>query len=258
MVLKHRVALNGVQLDSLDNRILIQGVDEAAGKDEISAVDLGGADGQRITNRRRKSLDVTVKFTINSRDMATRSTILDTVNAWAYGGGTLTLNNRANKSLTVELTQAPGGGDQFKWTSEYTIVFRAFAIPYWQDTTATTKTLTQGATGSDSITMPGSAGSIADITIQNKSGATLADVSVTINGYTMAFDDLDLSNNGTMTLDHTIIGGKYVLRAKIGNTSVLTKRSGADEFRLKPGSNAISYTADGAVIVSVSAKGRYL
>ena len=258
MVLKHRVALNGTQLDSLDNRILIQSVDEAAGKDEISAVDIGGADGQRITNKRRKTLDVTVKFSINSRDMATRSTILDTVNAWAYGGGTLTLNNRTNKNLTVELAQAPGGGDQFKWTSEYTIVFRAYAVPYWQDTTATTKTLTQGSTGSNTITMPGSAGSIADITVQNKSGSTLDSVTATINGYTMSFNDLGLANNGTLTLDHVIIGSKYVLRAKIGNTSVLGKRTGADEFKTKPGANAISYTAEGAVIVSVSAKGRYL
>ena len=129
MVLKHRVALNGTQLDSLDNRILIQSVDEAAGKDTITAVSLGGADGQRITGKRRDTLDVTVKFSINERNMEARSTLLDTINAWAYGGGTLTLNNRTNKNLTVELVQAPGGGDQFKWTSEYTLVFRAYVEP---------------------------------------------------------------------------------------------------------------------------------
>ena len=38
MILKRRVALNGVQLDSLDNRILISGFDEAAGRDTIGAV----------------------------------------------------------------------------------------------------------------------------------------------------------------------------------------------------------------------------
>ena len=258
MVLKHRVALNGTQLDSLDNRILIQSVDEAAGKDTITAVSMGGADGQRITGKRRDTLDVTVKFSINERDMEARSTLLDVINAWAYGGGTLTLNNRTNKELKVELAQAPGGGDQFKWTSEYTIVFRAYAVPYWQDTTATTKTLTQGSTGSDSITMPGSAESIADATIQNKSGSTIESIELTINGYTMYFSNVGLANNGYLTVDHVIIGGKYVMRARIGNESVLAHRSGADEFKVKPGSNSISYTAGGSVIVQVSAKGRYL
>lgn len=258
MVLKHRVALNGTQLDSLDNRILIQSVDEAAGKDEISAVDIGGADGQRITNKRRKTLDVTVKFSINSRDMATRSTILDTVNAWAYGGGTMTLNNRTNKNLTVELAQAPGGGDQFKWTSEYTIVFRAYAIPYWQDVSETSETLEQDDEGTGTLTMPGSTESIADALIQNKSGDEIENISLTVNGYTMNFTNVGLANNGYLTIDHVVIGSKYVLRARIGNTSVLAHRSGADEFKVKPGSNSISYTAGGSVIVQVSAKGRYL
>ena len=227
-------------------------------KDEISAVDIGWASGQRITNKKRKTLDVTVRFSINSRDMATRSTILDTVNAWAWGGGTLTLNNRTNKNLTVELAQAPGGGDQYKWTSEYTIVFRAYVVPYWQDVSATTKTLTQGGTGSDSITMPGSAESVADVSIQNKSGDTLNEVTVSVNGYAMSFTNLNMANNGTLTIDHVMTNGVFALRAKIGTSSVLQYRTGADDFITKPGANAISYTAEGAVIVSVSAKGRYL
>lgn len=258
MVLKHRVALNGTQLDSLDNRILIQSVDEAAGKDTITAVSLGGADGQRITGKRRDTLDVTVKFSIRSRDMATRSTILDNVNKWAYGGGTLTLNNRTNKNLTVELVQAPGGGDQYKWTSEYTLVFRAYAVPYWQDTTATSKTLTQGSTGSDTLNVPGSAESVANVSVQNKSGNTLNGISIEVNGNAMTFTGLNLANNGTLSIDHAMTGGVYVIRAMINGTSVLAKRTGADDFITKPGNNTIIYSTDGSVIVTVNAKGRYL
>lgn len=258
MVLKHRVALNGVQLDSLDNRILIQSVDEAAGKDTITAVSLGGADGQRITGKRRDTLDVTVKFSIRSRDMATRSTILDNVNKWAYGGGTLTLNNRTNKNLTVELVQAPGGGDQYKWTSEYTLVFRAYAVPYWQDTTATSKTLTQGSTGSDTLNVPGSAESVANVTVQNKRGSDMGGITLNINGNEMTFTNLGLVNNGSLVIDHVMTGGVMTIRARIGNVSVLANRTGADDFVTKPGSNTIAYSTDGSVIVTVSAKGRYL
>ena len=49
MLLKRRVALDGVQLDELDERIIISGIDEAAGKDTISAVGSSAGMGQRIT-----------------------------------------------------------------------------------------------------------------------------------------------------------------------------------------------------------------
>ena len=38
MILAHRAALNGVQLDSLDSRINIKAIEEGAGKETISAV----------------------------------------------------------------------------------------------------------------------------------------------------------------------------------------------------------------------------
>ena len=97
-----------------------------------------------------------------------------------------------------------------------------------------------------------------EATIQNKSGSTLNTLSLTINGYEMEFADLGLANNGSLVIDHVIAKGVMVKRAKIGNTSVLDKLTGADEFILKPGSNAISYEAGGAVLVTVSAKGRFL
>ena len=260
MQLKRRVALGGVQLDSLDNRILITGIDEAAGRGNISAVSLGYGDGQRITGNRRDTLDITVKFAMNIKnsDMAARSTLLDTVNAWARPGGWLTVGHRSGKWIHVVLAQAPGGGDQFNWTNDYTIVFRAYEVPYWEDVTATTATMTQDDSGTGSITMPGSAATVADLTITNKSGASLDTVSVMIGSKTISFASLGLANNGSLVIDHVRADGVYAMRAKIGSTSVLGKKSGADEFILLPGSNAISWTAGGDVSITVSGKGRYL
>ena len=262
MILKRRVALGGVQLDSLDSRILITGIDEAAGKETISAVSTGAGNGQRITGRRRDTLDVTVKFALKIRndDMAARSTLLDTVNRWACNGGTLTVGHRSGKQLKVVLAQAPGGGDQYSWSNEFTMIFRAYGLPVWEDATATTKTLTQDDEGTDTIAMPGSTYTNADVTVQSKcgSGNSTDAVSVTINGTTMSFTGLDMSNNTYLVIDHVLSGGIYVLRARVGTTSVLGKKTGDDEFILKPGNNTISYTADSDVIVTVSAKGRYL
>ena len=260
MILKRRVALGGIQLDSLDSRILITGINEAAGKDMISAVSLGGADGQRITNRRRDTLDITVKFAMKIRndDMAARSTLLDTVNAWARPGGWLTVGHRSGKWVHVVLAQAPGGGDQYDWGNDYTIVFRAYEVPFWEDVTATTADMTQDDSGTGEIVMPGSADTAADVTITNKSGSSLSSVSVTIGSRTISFSNLNLANDASLVIDHVHADGIYAMRARIGETSVLSKKSGADEFVLSPGSNAISWTAGGDVAITVSGKGRYL
>jgi hypothetical protein len=259
MQLKRRVALGGVQLDSLDNRILITGIDEAAGRETISAVSLGGAPGQRVTNRRRDTLDITVKFAMNIKnsDMSGRSTLLDKVNAWARPGGWLTVGHRSGKRLYVALAQAPGGGDQFNWTNDYTVVFRAYETPFWEDTTAVTDSA-EGTSCSGTVTVPGSAETVAEVTVKNLSANPLTTVSLSVNGHTMAFSGLSIATNGTLVIDHERSGGAYFLRAKVGSASVLAKKTGADEFVCQPGNNSWSSTTNVNALVTVSVKGRYL
>ena len=67
MQLRHRVALDGRQLDEIDWRIMIQKIETADGKENISAVSLMGGSGSRVTSEHRDSLDVTVKFTLRLR-----------------------------------------------------------------------------------------------------------------------------------------------------------------------------------------------
>ena len=140
MILKRRVALEGVQLDELDERIVISGIDEAAGKDSITAVGSSAGVGQRITGRRRDTLDVPVKFLmkIKNGDMEARELLLEKINGWAAAGGWLTVGHRPDRRLNVVLAQAPGAGDMFNWTNEYTMVFRAYSVPYWEDRKTTT------------------------------------------------------------------------------------------------------------------------
>jgi hypothetical protein len=187
MILKRRVALNGVQLDSLDERIIISGIDEAAGKENITAVSSANANGQRVIRRRRDSLDVTVKFSLSIKNdnMQARSELLETINAWAAKGGELTVSHRPGRKLTVILAQAPGAGDQFSWANEFTMVFRAYAVPYWED--AAPASITSGTTnnGSMTIIVPGSADTVVNATIQNMSGMAINNVTLNIGGKSM-------------------------------------------------------------------------
>ena len=222
MQLMRRAALNGVELDSLDDRILIQGIDEAAGRDQVTAVSLGGAPGSRMTGKHRDWLDVTVRFTINEKSYrpGNRDEVMDKVKAWAENGGVLTVNYKTGKQLSVICFQQPAAGD-LATRREYSIVFRAYGVPYWED------------------------------------GGALQNVTVSVNETEMSFTGLNLANNGSLVVDHAEAGGILYLRAMAGEDSVLGKRSGNDELILKPGNNTIAYEASGDVIVTVSAKGRY-
>ena len=83
MKLTRRAALNGVQLDEIDSRILIQGIEPAAGKDQLTTVSLWGGVGSRVTGEHRDTLDVIVKFSldIKKRQYQERSEVFEKVMA---------------------------------------------------------------------------------------------------------------------------------------------------------------------------------
>ena len=261
MILKRRVALNGVHLDSLDERIIITGIDEAAGKDNITATMSINGSGQRVVKKRRDTLDVTVKFTmaIKNDDMAARALLLEAVNAWAAKGGWLTVNYRPDRRLSVVLAQAPGGGDQFNWANEYTLVFRAYAVPYWEDAAPATATSGTGSSGSMQITVPGSAETVADVIVANKSGAAIAKVELTIGGKYMKFETGTILASGqSLVIDHPQTVNQIYFRATVNGSSVMRYRTGANDFTVQPGNVGISFSASRAVQVTVNVKGRHL
>ena len=261
MILKRRVALNGVHLDSLDERIVITGIDEAAGKDNITATMSINGSGQRVVKKRRDTLDVTVKFAmaIKNDDMEGRALLLEAVNAWAAKGGWLTVNYRPDRRLGVVLAQAPGGGDQFNWANEYTIVFRAYAVPYWEDAAPAAATSGTAASGSMQITVPGSAETVADVIVANKSGAAIAKVELTIGGKYMKFETGTILASGqSLVINHPQTVNQIYFRATVNGSSVMRYRTGANDFSVQPGNAAISFSASRAVQVTVSVRGRYL
>lgn len=267
MQLAHRVALNGVQLDSIDSRINIKGVEEGAGKESISAVSRASGSGQRITGRKRETMDITVKFSLNidEADMATRGTVLDAVKRWARAGGVLTLNYKPGKQIRVELAQAPGDGDLWEWTSVYSIVFRAYAVPYWEDATETSVTRANTSSYTLTLTVNGSAETPLEFEYENTSGSACDWVQVSANGHTIRIGGMALASGSKLILDHDANGVQRI-RKLTGSTytSMMGKRTtitgglpSADEIMLAPGSASVSVSAEKAGGWKVSCKGRY-
>lgn len=264
---RHLVGMDGVWLHELDDRIIIQGIEEANGKDTITAVSVGGRYGQRVTRARRDSLDLTVKFglLIRKNDLQARSELLETVNGWAgiaRDGAWLGVNYRPNRRLRVRLAQAPGAGNLVEWTKTYQIVLRAYEAPYWEENTpggsVTTGTAT---TAGGTLTVGGNMVTAAECMIENMSGADVQRVQITIGGQQMIFSSLGMQGGEALVIDHREEDGLF--RARIRGTggayrSVLAKRTGADDFWVAPGSRYATFTASRACRMTATARGRFL
>ena len=266
MQLKHRVALDGVQLDEVDYRIMIQKIETGDGKENINTVSLMGGSGSRVTNIHRDSLDVTVKFTIRLRktEMAAREEILEKVNAWAFAGGWLTTNYKENRKIRVFRAQAAGAGDPWNWTKEYAIVFRACGVPYWQEANAETVMFTNVASKVITFGVKGSEKSVLDVQFKNTSGSTVNTLSINTGEASMSFTGLSLANGETLVIDHQDTGKKNLLRIRIKGTggsyrSAMAKRSSGsgNELTISPGTHTVTMSAGGAGTITVSCNGRF-
>lgn len=266
MRLTRRVALDFRELDELDPRILIQGVEPGAGKDTIGTVSLWGGTGSRVTGRHRDSLDVTVKFSLDIKKDRywERAEVFDRIMTWASAGGWLTLSQKPGRRLRVVAAQLPSEGDPLEWTNRYSITFRAYGVPYWQDVQVTRTGSSGSASASLTLDVGGNTETAAEAAITNTSGATVNTLTLTAGGSAMTFAGLGLADGETLHIDHEDDGLRCVLRIRIedaGGTfrTALDKRTpeSSDDLTVTPGENAVTLSAGGAVTLRVWCRGRY-
>ncbi len=266
MLLRHRVALDGVQLDEIDDSIIIDRIETADGKENISTVSLAGAAGARVTTIHRDSMDISVKFRLRLRktEMATRESVLEAINQWAFPGGWLTTNYKTDRRIRVFRAQAAGIGDPWDWTKEYTIVFRACGVPYWQEETANTlqradvtdSTLTMGITGS--------AVTVLEADFLNTSGAEINTLTINTGESILVMESLGLANGETFTIDHHDNGRVCLLRMYITGAGGVTRsvygkrtRASSDDLTVNPGVHNIHVTAGGSGRITLRCRGRF-
>lgn len=257
MILSKRVALGGQQLDELHEAIVIRSIDPGVPNESISAVDRMGGAGSRITGDHFSTIDVSVTYAINipKRRMAERREVFDLVNAWANRKGWLTVNWLGNRRLYVDKTILPGSGDLWEWTNEFTVVFRAYNVPFWQEETPVQAAGGTAASGRVNIQVDGTTESVLDVSFRNMSGMTINNFWVQANGNRITLTGLGLGGSSTLNIHH---GTDGLLRIEIGSASVYHKYSGADDLYVNPGSVAVDYAADRAGILTVRSFGRWV
>jgi filamentous hemagglutinin family protein len=188
--------------------------------------------------------------------LTARSQLLEKVNAWAQPGGVLTLNYKPNRRLNVVLVQAPGEGSLREYTKDYALIFRAYAVPYWEDASVTSATIRNGTSGSTQIQIEGSAETQCDVVLENISGMTINTCSITVAGQTMTFSSLGLGGHEALVIDH--VDGLVRIRIRSGYRSAMLYRAGANDFKVQPGARTCAFSAQRACRMTVSWRARYL
>ena len=266
MISKRRVSLQNVQLDELDDRIIVQGIEATAGKDTINTVSQWGADGSRVTGRHRDSLDVNIRFSIRIKpnQFEERSVVFEKVATWAMGGGWLRTNTKPDRRIRVICAQLPAEGDALAWTNEYSITMRAYGVPYWQSETETSARIQDVDTTSLNLGIPGNVATVMNVDFYNNSGDTINDFQIKAGDRKIVLANLGLDYKETLHIDHNDNGNRSVLRIRIENTagsyrSVLSKRTAAshDDLYVDPGIVKMQMTAGGEGTLVLSCNARY-
>lgn len=257
MILTKRVALGGQQLDELHDAIVIRSIDPGVPRENISAVDRMGGSGQRVTGSHWETLDVSITYAIDipKMQMSERRAVFDLVNTWANRKGWLTVNWLENRRMYVDKVILPGSGDLWEWTNEFTIVFRAYNVPFWMDEAPAQVAGGIAASGRVMIPVGGNTGSVLDVSFRNRSNMTINNFWVQANGNRITLSNLGLGGSSTLNIHHGVDG---LLRIEADGASVYHKYSGADDLYINPGSVAVDYAADRAGTLTVTSYGRWI
>lgn len=262
MILSRRAALDGIQLDELDERIVISGIDDGAPQIVRNSVGLAGGNGSRVTSEQRTAKRVTVRFVLRIRkgDMAARGTLLEIISGWAHSGRWLTISNRPNRRILVSCVEDPELGDLREWVKEYRIVFEANERPWWEMETPNTAISDPVNEGSVELQTEGNLDSPICFELQNVSGMEISSITITAGSSFFQFDNAGLqgdeilrgsySTKGVLQLRAIGSGGSRSMMNRLTETS-------SDELMVSPGRNRITFSATRACILTVMSFGRF-
>ncbi|MGN0970885.1 MAG: hypothetical protein ACI4OY_02945 [Aristaeellaceae bacterium] len=254
---RYDVYMDNLPLSAVDPAIYVTDVQETPASYDTTTLQRAKGDGLRVLRRLRESLQVRVTFMVRETDVGRRRDIVQRVSAWAMGGKYLAIGDRLGQRLRVMCETLPGITSALKWTQELTMVFTAYAMPYWEAETPIRASFT-GTWGTSVIRNTGTAPCFLEAEISNTSGETLTGVAMEADGHAMGFSGLSLGAGKTLKLFYD---DNWLLRAEVDGASVLNRRTSdsADDLMLPPGkATTVTISAEKAVSVTLKARGLWL
>lgn len=258
MVTRYEAWLNKKSLSAIDPAVYILDIAYGAPRFAMTASDIPGRNGQRVTDRHAQSTSVVITFEIHEQDVARRQDICRRVQVWAMQGGMLTTNDRRGQRLSVICDDPPTIDSALKWTKALKMTFGAYEQPFWEDEHPRAVTLS-GASASASLYVPGfGAMARVEAEVRNTSSRVINALTLKAGGTTFHFAGLGLSAGETLKIGYDENG---LLTIRAGDASKMSCRTAAsdDDMMIRTGAaETVSIQADASASVTFKTRGLYL
>lgn len=124
--------IDGIALHDVDPSIYVTDIQESAPQMNVSTNVRALGDGLHVTRKARESISVTVYFMIREYDTVRRKAVMQDVIRWAKSGEYLSISDRPDQRLRVQVDAMPTITSSLQWTQDLSITFTAYAFPYWE------------------------------------------------------------------------------------------------------------------------------
>lgn len=254
MISRHEAILNGVALSSVSPLIYITDISYPAPPIRTDLYTVAKRQGGRIRRRYIEKNSVVISMMIRAYDVRQRQEICNAVGKWAKNGGILETRDHVGQRLRCVCDNWPTVQSALRWTDPVTVTLSAYEQPFWEEIFPSKLTLT-GTSASGVLNVPGNAD---DALIEAKitAGAALSSVTLTAGSKSMTLSGLSVASGGVITISYD---DEMIQSIKYGTTSLLNKRTGADDLLAESGGKTtISISASASVTAEFSARGLWI
>lgn len=254
MISRYEAYLNGIALSSVSADILILDVEYPTPNIRSETFTVAKRQGARVHRRYVEKTSVTINFAIRNYDTRARQRICGAVTKWAKKGGILKINDREGQRLRCVCDAPPVITSSLRWTDTLRVVFVAYSLPFWEEVVPSFLRLS-GTQGEGLLFVPGSVdGAMVEAVI--KANGALSTVTLGANGSTMTLSGLSVASGQIIKIAYD---DNMIQSIKVGSTSLLNKRTGADDLLVNCGeTNTLTMSANASVTVDFSARGLWL
>lgn len=256
MITRYRVAVDGVQMDSLDSNIYILDVQYPPITRRDTTHEVANLDGFDLENSKYVGQTVTVTFELHIYDIKKRNAVCQKINKWAGVRSTLTVNDREGQYLrTVKCDQFAAISAR-DWTAPLTLVFSTERTPFWLSNTEKTLTIS-GKNTNGTLKLDGNISYslvTADITANEK----VTSLQITVGSTKLNLKGLNVATNKKVVIDY--VNQRY-LRIRADGASVMSKLQpeSSDNLQAPCGTNTkISLVSDGKVTAVFKGRGCWI
>ena len=224
MISRYSVTMDNTPMSSISNMLQVLDIHYEPNEFQRNVARMAKGGGAYATNPYRQSVSVTIDFELHIYGTAARQTALQGVIDWAHGN-ILRTSDRPGQRLHVVCDSYPSIESAMRWTSPLSVTFTAYALPYWEEDTPVTASITN-ATGT--LNVPGNVGENgAKVDVGITANAALTELTVGVGNNVITLTGIDVPQGGQITFSHDDYGHLRILQ---GNTSLLNKRSGSDDL----------------------------